>query len=103
MARAPALVWEVKKRDGQLGTIEAKGHQPQGKVRWPFVNPYSFPIWDQEWGQIPIPMSRHPPFGAPRMSNGQELVACQAGQEKIDWQKEDHGFTEGADARGWRE
>jgi hypothetical protein len=34
------------------------------------------------------------------MWNGQELVACPASQEKIDWQKHDHGFTESADAAG---
>jgi len=34
------------------------------------------------------------------MLNGHEFVACQASQEKIDWQKEDHGFTESADAAG---
>jgi hypothetical protein len=34
------------------------------------------------------------------MWNGQELVACPASQEKIDWQKQDHGFTESADAAG---
>jgi hypothetical protein len=101
VAKAPALVWEVKKRDGgQLGTIQAKGHQPNGKARWPFVNHYSFPIWDQEWGHITIQMSGHPPFGAQVMWNGHELVACQASQEKIDWQKENHGFTESTDAAG---
>ena len=45
-------------------------------------------------------MSGHPPFGAQVMWNGHELVACQASQEKIDWQKEDHCFTESADAAG---
>ena len=68
-------------------------------MRWPFVNPYSFPIRDQEWGHIPIQMSGHPPFGAQVMWND-ELVACQASKEKIDWQKEDHCFTESADAAG---
>ena len=34
------------------------------------------------------------------MWNGHELVACQACKEKIDLQKEDHGFTESADAAG---
>ena len=34
------------------------------------------------------------------MLNGHEFVTCQASQEKIDWQKEDHGFTESADAAG---
>jgi len=45
-------------------------------------------------------MSGHPPFGAQVMWNGHELVACQASQEKIDWQKEDHCFTESTDAAG---
>jgi hypothetical protein len=39
VARAPALVWDVKKTgEGKIGIIEAKGHQPNGKARWPFVN-----------------------------------------------------------------
>jgi hypothetical protein len=101
VAKAPALVWEITKRDGgQLGTIQAKGHRPHGKARWPFVNHYSFHIWDQEWGHITIQMSGHPPFGAQVMWNGHEFVACQASQEKIDLQKEDHCFTESADAAG---
>jgi hypothetical protein len=101
VAKAPALVWEVTKRDGgQLGTIQAKGQRANGKARWPFVNHYSFPIWDQEWGHITIKMSGHPPFGAQVMWNGHEFVACQANKEKIDWQKEDHGFTESTDAAG---
>jgi hypothetical protein len=47
VAKASALVWEVKKRDGANSALsKPKGHQPQETVRWPCVNPYSFPIWD---------------------------------------------------------
>src|SRR6516225_8755294 len=82
VAKAPALVWEVKKRDGgQLGTVQAKGHRPNGEARWPFVNHYSFPIWDQEWGHITIQMSGHPPCGAQVMLNGHEFVACQVSKD----------------------
>jgi hypothetical protein len=98
VAKAPALVWEVKKTD--RGTIEAKGRQSHGKVRWPFVHHCSFPIWDEEWGHITIKMSGHPPFGAQVMLNGHEFVACQASKEKIDLHKEDNCFTESADAAG---
>jgi hypothetical protein len=67
VAKAPALVWDVKKTaGGKLGTIEPKGRQPLGTARCPFV-PYSFPIWDEEWGPITIKLSGHPPFGAPVM------------------------------------
>ena len=82
VAKAPALVWDVKKTEGgKLGTIEPKGKQPKGKARWPFVNHYSFHIWDEEWGHITIKMSGHPPFGAQVMLNGHEFVACQAKKE----------------------
>jgi hypothetical protein len=101
VAKAPALVWDVKKTDGgKLGTIEAKGRQPNGKARWPFVNHYSFHIWDAEWGHITIKMSGHPPFGAQVMLNGYEFVACQARKENIELQKEDNCFTESGDAAG---
>jgi len=101
VAKAPALVWDVKKTEGgKLGTIEPKGKQPNGKARWPFVNHYSFHIWDEEWGHITIKMSGHPPFGAQVMLNGHEFVACQAKKEKINLQKEDNCFTESADAAG---
>jgi hypothetical protein len=101
VAKAPALVWEVKKTaGGKLGSIEARGKQPDGKTRWPFVNHYSFHIWDPEWGHITFKMSGHPPFGVQVMLNGHEFVACQARKEKIDLQKEDNCFTESADAAG---
>ena len=64
VTKASALVWDVKKTEGgKLGSIEPKGKQPNGKARWPFVNHYSFHIWDEEWGHITIKMSGHPPFG----------------------------------------
>jgi hypothetical protein len=41
VAKAPALVWEVKKREGANSAL-LRGHRPNGKARWPFVNYYSF-------------------------------------------------------------
>src|SRR4051794_37690292 len=40
--------------------------------------PYSFHIWDSEWGHLTIKMAGHPPFGAQVMLNGHEYVACRA-------------------------
>jgi hypothetical protein len=101
VAKAPALVWEVQKtKSGKIGSLEAKGKQPNGKVRWPFVNHYSFHIWDPEWGHITFKMSGHPPFGVQVMLNGHEYVACAATQQQIQFIKESNCFTQTADAAG---
>lgn len=101
VAKAPALVWEVRKtKSGKIGCLEAKGKQPNGKVRWPFVNHYSFHIWDPEWGHITFKMSGHPPFGVQVMLNGHEYVACAAEQQQIKFTKESNCFTQTADAAG---
>jgi hypothetical protein len=49
-------------------------------LKWPFVNHYSFHIWDEEWGHITFKMSGHPPFSVQVMLklNGHEYVACAA-------------------------
>jgi hypothetical protein len=86
VSKAPALVWEVQ-----------KGKQPDGTVKWPFVN-YSFHVWDPEWGHITFKMSGHPPFSVQVMLNGDEYVACAAQQQKIEFAKESHCFTRTADA-----
>ena len=101
VAKAPALVWEVQKtKSGKIGSLEAKGKQANGKVRWPFVNHYSFHIWDPEWGHITFKMSGHPPFGVQVMLNGHEYVACAAKQQQIEFTKESNCFTQTADAAG---
>jgi DNA-binding transcriptional ArsR family regulator len=101
VSKAPALVWEVQKTQrGKIGRLEPKGKQPDGKVRWPFVNHYSFHIWDPEWGHITFKMSGHPPFGVQVMLNGHEYVACAAEQQQIEFTKESNCFTQTADAAG---
>ena len=49
----------------------------------PYVNHYSFHIWDREWGHVTIKVSSHPPFPAQVIFNGHEYVACQALRKKI--------------------
>jgi hypothetical protein len=45
VARAPALVWDIRTTEGgPLGSLELKGKPPQGKARWPFVNHDGFAI-----------------------------------------------------------
>ena len=101
VAKAPALVWEIQKtKSGKIGALVAKGKQSNGKVRWPFVNHYSFHIWDREWGHITFKMSGHPPFGVQVMLNGHEYVACTAAQQQIEFTKERNCFTQTADAAG---
>ena len=73
VSKAPALVWEVQKtKSGKIGGLVPKGKQPDGTVKYPFVNHYSFHIWDTEWGHITFKMSGHPPFSVQVMLNGHE-------------------------------
>jgi hypothetical protein len=64
----------------------------------PYVNHYSFHIWDPEWGHITLKISGHPPFPAQVILNGHEYVACQARRKKIDFEKEGNCFTRITDA-----
>jgi len=89
VARAPALVWEV--RHGANGKL-AKLLQKQS-----YVNHYSFHILDLEWGHLTIKMSGHPPFGAQVILNGHEYVACQAQADGLGFSKEGNCFTRIAD------
>ena len=66
----------------------------------PFVNHYSFHIWDEEWGHVIIKMSGHPPFGAQIILNGHEYVACGARQAGIEFQKEGNCFVHTANGAG---
>lgn len=87
VAKARAPVWEVHRtKSGKIGDIHRKAPLP-------FVNHYSFHIWDPEWGHITIKMSGHPPFGAQIILNGHEYVASAAQKAGIDFQKEGNCFV----------
>jgi hypothetical protein len=87
VCKAPALVWEVQQTGtGKLGQLVPK--QP-----WPYVNHYSFHIWDPDWGHVTIKMSGHPPFGAQIILNGHEYVAVQARKARVTFSKEENCFT----------
>jgi hypothetical protein len=94
VAKARAPVWEVQQ--AKSGTI-VDIHR---KVPMPFINHYSFHIWDPEWGHITIKMSGHPPFGAQVILNGHEYVACAAQKAGIDFQKEGNCFVHTANGAG---
>jgi hypothetical protein len=66
----------------------------------PYVNHYTFHIWDAEWGHVAIRMCGHPPFSAMLMLNGHEYVAQRATQKGVRFGKEDNCFTQLADAPG---
>ena len=53
--RASAPIWEVT-RYGHNG-LDLHRKKPA-----PWVNHYTFHIWDQEWGHVAIRMCGHPPF-----------------------------------------
>lgn len=89
--RAPASIWDVH-RYGQ-GGIDLRR-------KTSYVNHYTFPIWDAEWGHVAIRLCGHPPFSAMIMLNGHEYVAAKATEQKIPFGKEDNCFTELANAPG---
>ncbi len=89
VSKAQAPVWE----------ISGKCHLERKKPM-PYVNHYSFHIWDPEWGHITLKISGHPPFPAQVILNGHEYVACQARRKKIDFEKEGNCFTRITDAAG---
>jgi len=87
VSKAPALVWEAQPTGtGKLGQLVPKDP-------WPYVNHYSFHIWDPEWGHVTIKMSGHPPFGAQVILNGHEYVAAQAQKAGVEFTKEENCFT----------
>jgi hypothetical protein len=89
VAKAPAPVWEVSGK-----------HHLEWKKPMPYVNHYSFHIWDTEWGHVTIKISGHPPFPAQVILNGHEYVACQARKAGINFKKEENCFTHISDAEG---
>jgi hypothetical protein len=70
-AKAPASVWEVCRSEscGVIGSVAKKTT---------YVNHYSFPIMDPDWGHVTIKMSGHRPFPAQVILNGHKYVAAQA-------------------------
>jgi hypothetical protein len=87
VAKAPAPVWEVSGK-----------HHLEWKKPMPYVNHYSFHIWDTEWGHVTIKISGHPPFPAQVILNGHEFVACQARKAGLNFKKEENCFTHIPDA-----
>jgi hypothetical protein len=83
VGKAPAPVWEATGK-----------HHLEWKKPMPYVNHYSFHIWDPEWGHVTIKISGHPPFPAQVILNGHEYVACQALRQKIEFKKEGNCFTQ---------
>lgn len=89
VAKAPALVWQVK--PSRAGTPHLEAKKP-----WPYVNHYHFHIMDPDWGHITIKMSGHPPFGIQVMLNGHEWVERQARKQTISCEKEGNCFVGGS-------
>jgi len=89
VAKAPALVWEVK-------SCKSGAPHLSRKSPWPYVNHYHFHLIDPEWGHITIKMSGHPPFGVQVMLNGHEWVERQAQRQTISYAKEGNCFVAGS-------
>ena len=87
IGKAQAPVWEATGK-----------HHLQWKKPMPYVNRYSFHLWDAEWGHVTIKISGHPPFPSQVILNGHEYVACQAQRQKIEFKKEGNCFTQVQDA-----
>ena len=88
VGRAQAPVWHVG----------ANHHLERKK---PYVNHYSFHIFNRDWGHVTIKISGHPPFPAQVILNGHEYVACQARKAGIKFTKEGNCFTAIADTAGF--
>ena len=93
VAKAPALVWQVK--NNRAGKVVLR--RP---TRWPLVYHYHFHIIDREWGHVTIKVSGHPPFGLQISLNGHEWVQRQAQKQAISWVKEGNCFVSGSDLAG---
>ena len=94
VSKARCPVWDVvTSKAGKIVEIQRKHPMP-------FVNHYSFHIWDADWGHITIKMSGHPPFGAQIILNGHEYVAQAARRANIDFRKEGNCFVHTPDGAG---
>jgi hypothetical protein len=89
VVRARAPVWDIGAK-----------HHIERKKPMPYVNHYSFHIFDPDWGHLTIKISGHPPFAAQVILNGHEYVACQARKAGITFTKEGNCFTSIPDAAG---
>lgn len=89
VAKAPALLWQVRKTKTGAPHLERK-------CPWPFVNHYHFHILDPHWGHLTIKMSGHPPFGVQIMLNGHEWVDRQARRQTVSLEKEGNCFVGGS-------
>lgn len=89
VAKAPALLWEVKK--SKKGSIHLQRKKP-----WPLVNHYHFHIIDREWGHVTFKMSSHPPFCLQIMLNGHEWVERKAKAKGTEATKEGNCFVGGS-------
>ena len=90
VARAPELLWEVKKFDS--GSIDIRR-----KKNLSYVNHYYFHIMDSEWGHITIKINSHPPFNCSIILNGHEWVERRKQIKKLDIKKEGNCFTSYSD------
>ena len=86
VAKAPAMVWDIKEFGD--GKIDIRKKTPLA-----YVNHYSFHIIDQEWGHITMKLSGHFPFGAQIILNGHEWVERRKGIKKLSIIKEGNCFT----------
>jgi hypothetical protein len=89
VAKAPALVWEVKRGKSNVPHL-------QTSKRWPYVNHYHFHFIDKEWGHLTVKMSGHPPFAMQVMLNAHEWVERRACKETISCCKEGNCFVGGS-------
>lgn len=86
VARAPSLLWEVKRFDNNSIDIRRKN-------KTSLVNHYYFHIMDKNWGHITIRMCAHPPFSCNVILNGHEWVERHADYNKLEVTKEGNCFT----------
>jgi len=86
VARAPGLLWEVKKFEN--GSIDIRR-----KKNLSYVNHYYFQIMDPEWGHLTIKINSHPPFNCSIMLNGHEWVERRKQLQKLNIKKEGNCFT----------
>ena len=54
----------VRKAQAPVGEVSGTQHPLERKKPMPYVNHYSFPILDPDWGHVTIKISGHPPFPA---------------------------------------
>jgi hypothetical protein len=90
VAKTKAPVWEVN----------AKTRHLSRKQSLPYVNHYSFHLWEAEWEHVTMKVCGHPPFRAQVILNGHEYVASRAKKQGIHFTKEGNCFTHMSNAAG---